>query len=48
MTKVSAARRREDQRRRHRRRHQRQGRFGAIFWVKPTAVAKAAKALGAK
>ena len=24
------------------------GRFGAIFWVKPTAVAKAAKALGAK
>jgi hypothetical protein len=24
------------------------GRFGAIFWVKPNAVAKAAKALGAK
>ena len=24
------------------------GRFGAIFWVKPKAVAKAAKALGAK
>ena len=24
------------------------GRFGAIFWVKPAAVAKAAKALGAR
>ena len=24
------------------------GRFGAIFWVKPNAVAKAAKALGAQ
>lgn len=24
------------------------GRFGAIFWVKPNAVAKAAKALGAR
>ena len=24
------------------------GRFGAIFWVRPKAVAKAAKALGAK
>jgi hypothetical protein len=24
------------------------GRFGAIFWVKPTAVAKAAKLLGAR
>jgi hypothetical protein len=24
------------------------GRFGAIFWVKPGAVAKAAKLLGAK
>jgi hypothetical protein len=24
------------------------GRFGAIFWVKPKAVAKAAKLLGAK
>jgi hypothetical protein len=24
------------------------GRFGAIFWVKPAAVAKAARALGAK
>ena len=24
------------------------GRFGAIFWVKPAAVAKTAKLLGAK
>jgi len=24
------------------------GRFGAIFWVKPKAVAKAARVLGAK